>query len=124
MIKEVGDIVATIAAAIEEQSTVTKDIAGNIAQASIGVKDANERVAQTARVSQTIAKEIAEVNIAAGGISASSSQVQSSAEESPDWRTAPRRCWQASGAEPGTRGRPSWNVSSRASPGDSKKQRR
>ena len=45
---DVGGIVANIAAAIEEQATVTRDVAGNIAQASAGVTDANTRVAQTA----------------------------------------------------------------------------
>ena len=62
VIKEVGSIVASIAAAIEEQSTVTKDVAGNIAQASAGVKDANERIAQTAAVSKTMAEDIAKVS--------------------------------------------------------------
>ena len=48
VIKDVGGIVASIAAAIEEQATVTKDVAGNIAQASTGVRDANQHVNQTA----------------------------------------------------------------------------
>ena len=47
MIHEVSDIVASIAAAIEEQSTVTKDIARNIGEASTGVRDANTRVSET-----------------------------------------------------------------------------
>jgi len=81
VIKQVGDIVATIASAIEEQSTVTKDIAGNIAEASTGVKDANQRVAQTASVSQGIAREIAGVNQASGEMTTGSTQVQTSAGE-------------------------------------------
>jgi methyl-accepting chemotaxis protein len=81
VIKQVGEIVATIATAIEEQSTVTKDIAGNIAQASTGVKDANKRVAETATVSQTIAKDIAQVNQASGEMTNGSQQVQVSAAE-------------------------------------------
>ena len=55
VIKEVGGIVSSIAAAIEEQATVTKDVAGNIAQASAGVRDANYAYPQTAEVSKAIA---------------------------------------------------------------------
>jgi methyl-accepting chemotaxis protein len=81
VISEVNEIVITIATAIQEQSTVTHDIAGNIAQASSGVRDANVRVAQTATVSSSIAKEIAEVSIATGQMASASSQVQTSAME-------------------------------------------
>lgn len=38
VIKEVGVIVASIAMAIGEQAIVTRDVAGNITSASIGVK--------------------------------------------------------------------------------------
>jgi methyl-accepting chemotaxis protein len=73
--------VAGIATAIEQQAAVTRDVAGNIAQASAGVREANERVAQTALVSRSMAQEIAGVDAAAGEIRASGEQVQSSAEE-------------------------------------------
>jgi methyl-accepting chemotaxis protein len=81
VIKDVGGIVASIAAAIEEQAAVTKDVAGNIAQASSGVKKANERVSQTAKVSQTIARDIACVNTAVADIRQGGEQVQVSAAE-------------------------------------------
>ncbi len=81
VIKEVGDIVAGIAAAIEEQATVTKDVAGNIAQASTGVKDANEHIAQTAEVSKTIARDIAGINGAVSDMRHGGEQVQASAVE-------------------------------------------
>ncbi len=81
VIKEVGDIVAGIAAAIEEQATVTKDVAGNIAQASTGVKDANEHIAQTAEVSKTIARDIAGINGAVTDMRHGGEQVQASAVE-------------------------------------------
>jgi len=81
VIKQVGEIVATIAAAIEEQSVVTRDVASNIAQASMGVKDSNERVAQTATVSHSIAQDIAQLNATIGEISTGGEQVQSSAAE-------------------------------------------
>jgi methyl-accepting chemotaxis protein len=81
VIKDVGMIVTSIAAAIEEQATVTKDVAGNIAQASGGVRDANERVSQTAQVSMSIAKDIAGVNLAVTDIQQGGEHVQASAAE-------------------------------------------
>jgi methyl-accepting chemotaxis protein len=81
VIREVNEIVTSIAAAIQEQATVTQDIAGNIAQASRGVREANQRVAQTATVSASIAQEIAEVSSSVGQISSASTQVQTSALE-------------------------------------------
>ena len=81
VIKEVGGIVSSIAAAIEEQATVTKDVAGNIAQASGGVRESNQRVSQTAQVSASIARDIAGVNAAATDIRQGGEQVQSSAAE-------------------------------------------
>jgi methyl-accepting chemotaxis protein len=81
VIKEVGDIVSSIAAAIEEQSTVTKDVASNIAQATIGVKDANERVSQTASVSQSIAKDISTVNTTVTDLVTGGDQVRTSSAE-------------------------------------------
>jgi len=81
VIRQVGEIVATIAVAIEEQSVVTKDVASNIAQVSMGVKDSNERVAQTAAVSHSIAQDIAQVNMTIGEISRGGEQVQMSAGE-------------------------------------------
>ena len=64
VINDVGSIIVSIAAAIEEQSSVTKAVAGNIAQASIGVKDANVRIAHTATVSKSMANDLAGVNTA------------------------------------------------------------
>ncbi len=81
VIREVGGIVSSIAAAIEEQATVTKDVAGNIAQASGGVRDANLRVSQTAEVSKSIARDIAGVNQAVAGIRQGGEHVQASAAE-------------------------------------------
>jgi methyl-accepting chemotaxis protein len=81
VIQEVNEIVATIAAAIEEQSVVTRDIAGNVAQAAQGVQEVNQHVSQTSQVAGSVAQEIAEVNQASGEISSSSSQVLLSSEE-------------------------------------------
>jgi methyl-accepting chemotaxis protein len=81
VIKDVGAIVASIAAAIEEQATVTKDVAGNIAQASSGVLEANQRVSETAEVSRSIARDIAQVNAAVVDIRRGGEHVEASAVE-------------------------------------------
>jgi methyl-accepting chemotaxis protein len=79
VIRDVGEIVATIAAAIEEQAAVTKDIAGNIGQANTGVREANNRVGETSTVTRQIAHDIASVNSAANEMSSASSQVRDNA---------------------------------------------
>ncbi len=79
VITQVGDIVAGIAAAIEEQSAVTRDLAANIATVSDGVKDSNDRVGQTAIVSRSIAEDIAHVNVSINEIAGGGIQVQTSA---------------------------------------------
>ncbi|WP_051283817.1 methyl-accepting chemotaxis protein [Desulforegula conservatrix] len=81
VITQVGDIVAGIAAAIEEQSSVTRDLAANIATVSAGVKDSNDRVGQTAIVSRSIAEDIAHVNVSIGEIAGGGIQVQTSASD-------------------------------------------
>jgi methyl-accepting chemotaxis protein len=81
VIKEVDSIIVTIATSIEEQATVTKEVAANIAQASSGVHVANEQVRQTAAVSVSIAKEISDVDTASSEIKSSGTQVNESAVE-------------------------------------------
>jgi methyl-accepting chemotaxis protein len=79
VIQEVGNLVNSIAAGIEEQSVVTRDVAGNIAQASAEVHDANDQLAQTATVSQSIAEDVAAVNVSVDEIRLGNNQVQDSA---------------------------------------------
>ncbi len=81
VIKDVGDIVASIAASIEEQASVTREVAENIAQASLGVRDANERVAQTASVSASIARDMAGINSSMGVIGEGGERVRTSTDE-------------------------------------------
>ena len=76
----VNEIVTTIAAAVEEQTAATREIADNISQASQGIQEVNENVSQSSHVAGTITEDIAKVNFAATGISESSSKVQDSAE--------------------------------------------
>jgi methyl-accepting chemotaxis protein len=81
IINDVNEIVTIIATAVEEQSVTTKEIAGNVAQASQGIQEVNENVAQSSSVSAEIASDISGVNQSAGEISSSSAQVNLSAEE-------------------------------------------
>jgi methyl-accepting chemotaxis protein len=81
VIRQVEEIVGSTAAAIEEQSVVTRDVASNISQASAGVKDTNERVAQSAEAIQSIAMDIEQVNSTINGISRDGDQIRGSAAE-------------------------------------------
>jgi methyl-accepting chemotaxis protein len=51
VVKDVSDLVISIATAVEEQSTVARDLASNIMQASAGLQDTSRRVSETASVS-------------------------------------------------------------------------
>ncbi len=81
IIRQVGDIVAGIASAIEEQAALTKDVAENIALASAGVKTAADQINQTAMVSGSIAQEIAALSAAVTDIREGGVLVQNSATE-------------------------------------------
>lgn len=81
VIASVNEIVGTIATAVEEQSSATREIAENVTQVSTGIQEVNENVNQNSTVISDITKEIAEVNQSAGEMSNSSHQVQMSAQE-------------------------------------------
>jgi methyl-accepting chemotaxis protein len=81
VILEVNAIVASIAAAIEQQSSATKGIARNISEASVGLNDANSRVSETSIASREIAKDIVGVDRAAGEMASGSDHVRTSAGE-------------------------------------------
>jgi len=81
VIQEVNDIVANIAAAIEQQSATSHHIAQNLGEASLGVQDANRRIAETSRVSLAIAEDIAGVDDATGEVAEGTRQVTLAAQE-------------------------------------------
>ena len=81
VITQVNDIVATIAAAVEEQSAATREIAENINQASSGIEEVNQNVSESSVVAHDITKDISDVNQAASEMADRSTQVQESAEE-------------------------------------------
>ena len=79
VIREVSDIVGVIASAIEEQAASTRGISQNISEASIGVADANGRVAESSSVSGEIARDIHAVRQVASEISAGSQSMSAGA---------------------------------------------
>ncbi|MGE4442799.1 MAG: methyl-accepting chemotaxis protein [Desulfomicrobium sp.] len=81
VIGDVNEIVTTIAAAIEEQSAVTREVATNIGQATTGVQDASMRSSEMSGVSRDIAQDITAVDAITGDIRSGGAQVQTSAEE-------------------------------------------
>ncbi len=79
VIKTVNEIVPQMAAAIEEQSVVTRNVAAHIAQVTTGISESNVQVMQTTVVSADIATDIATISETVAGIQAESDQVQQSA---------------------------------------------
>ncbi|MCP3940394.1 MAG: HAMP domain-containing protein [Desulfobacteraceae bacterium] len=76
-----NEMINTVAAAVEEQATTTKDISANVGQAAQGIQEVTENVAQSSGVASDIAKDIADVNQASDSISANGTQVNTSAED-------------------------------------------
>ncbi|WP_022666416.1 HAMP domain-containing methyl-accepting chemotaxis protein [Desulfospira joergensenii] len=81
IISNVNDIVATIAAAVEEQSSATREIAENVSQVSAGIQEVNVNVSQTSAVTGEISKDISRVNQSASDMAERSEQVNGRAVE-------------------------------------------
>jgi methyl-accepting chemotaxis protein len=81
IIKEVSDIIATIASSIDQQATVTRSISSSIADASHGIRDVNARMSEIAIGTQEVAKDVSKVNLASRDVTTSSHQVLASARE-------------------------------------------
>ncbi|SCY64237.1 methyl-accepting chemotaxis protein [Desulfoluna spongiiphila] len=74
-IHNVNEMVGAIAAAVEEQSATTREIAENVNQAAQGVDDVNTNIAQNATVAGEIATDISEVNQLIGEVATRSARV-------------------------------------------------
>lgn len=81
VIKTVNEIVPQMAAAIEEQSVVTRDVAHNIAQATSGVAVSSDQVMLTSSVSTNIASDIATIRESVAGVREESNEVKRNAVE-------------------------------------------
>ncbi len=80
VIKDVNEMVGTIASAVEEQASTTREIAENITQASGGMGDVSENITQSASGAAEVTRDISDVNAAAGELADRSRQVNRSAE--------------------------------------------
>lgn len=81
VVKEVDEIVSSIAISMDEQKATTHEVAGNIAEASEGMAEVNENVAQSSMVAGETAKDIAEVSRIAEEISSNGNKVNLSAND-------------------------------------------
>ncbi|MBN1848924.1 MAG: methyl-accepting chemotaxis protein [Deltaproteobacteria bacterium] len=81
VIHDINELVSTIAAAVEEQSSTTREIAGNIAQMSAGIQESSENVIQSSSVSREIARDVSEASQAINEMANNTSQVNLSAQE-------------------------------------------
>ncbi|MDM8524234.1 methyl-accepting chemotaxis protein [Desulfococcaceae bacterium HSG8] len=81
VINKVNEIVSVIATAVEEQSLTTREIAGNIASASVGIEEVNLNVAQSSSVAGDLVGDIADLSESAAEMSESISQVSVNAEK-------------------------------------------
>ncbi|MBF0233994.1 MAG: methyl-accepting chemotaxis protein [Desulfamplus sp.] len=81
VITQVNEGVSTIAAAVEEQSATTREIADNVSQASMAVSDVGQNVAESSSVTAQIARDISGVNLSASEMASSSTEVSMSAQE-------------------------------------------
>ncbi len=81
VIEEMEQIISSIAAAIEEQATVTRDLSDNIARASAGVQDSADRMAETDEASTEISKKINQLSLGLTELKQGGEQVHISAAE-------------------------------------------
>lgn len=81
VIAEVNEVVNTIAAAVEEQSAATTEIAGNVAQVSSGIQEVNVNVNQSSAAAALITRDITGVNDSMAEMSDNSSKVDGSAHD-------------------------------------------
>jgi len=79
-IDSVNKMIDTVAAAVEEQSVTTREIADNVKQAADGIDEVTEKVTRSSGVANTIAKDIADVNLTSNEMSKNSSHINSSAD--------------------------------------------
>ena len=80
VIVEINNIISGIAAAVEEQSVASSEIASNISQASQGIAEVNESVAQSTVVIANITQDVSGINQQSSMVGDGSRQVESNAQ--------------------------------------------
>lgn len=81
VINTAKEMIATIAAAVTQQSSATQEISSNIEQLSLGVQEVNENVSQSSVVAVQISEEISNVNFASTEMTSNSKTVNDSAAQ-------------------------------------------
>ncbi len=81
IIVNVNEMLDGVAAAVEEQSVTTKEIASNVSQAALGIQEMTENVSQGSAVASEIARDIADVNQSLNDISTTSVSVNQGSSE-------------------------------------------
>jgi methyl-accepting chemotaxis protein len=69
VINEVNEIITSISAAIDQQSTVATEIAGNVSEASEGLNRINDHITQSAGKAESISEDITQVDQSVGQMS-------------------------------------------------------
>lgn len=80
VINEFNELITSIAAAIEEQTSTTQEISSNITFLSEGIADANNSVSQSAEAVNEISNETNAVNSSVGELASSGSQLKEDAQ--------------------------------------------
>jgi len=80
VIGDVDGIMGTIAAAVEEQSVTTRDIADNVGQASHGIQQVSDNVGQAEDVVMEIAMNVAQARTVAKDVASTAKVAHDSAE--------------------------------------------
>ena len=81
VIETAGEMIATIAAAVTEQSAATREISSNIEQLSMGIQEVNENVSRSSVVATQISEDISSVNASSTQMTANSHTVKDRAAQ-------------------------------------------
>ena len=81
VIETAEEMIATIAAAVTQQSAATQEISSNIEQLSSGIQEVNENVSQSSVVATQISEDIANVNASSSQITANGHTVKERAAQ-------------------------------------------
>ncbi len=81
VIKNVDELVSSIAVSIEEQNVTTKDIARNVEEVNRGVSEVNRQVDESASISKKVAGDMSALNQVVDDVGEAGESVRDSAEK-------------------------------------------
>jgi methyl-accepting chemotaxis protein len=84
VINDFNDLITSIAAAIEEQTSTTQEISSNITFLSEGISDANNNISQSAGAVNEISQETDAVNVSVGELASNGSRLKQDAKSLAD----------------------------------------